>query len=254
MTNDIFPDTVYGQPVIFFDSLPSTNDYAKEKLSENDLGDSFVVVTGSQTQGKGRRGNQWYSEEGKDLTFTLAMRELSLPVEERFLITQVVSISIIDALQPYVSRGNFQIKWPNDIYFLGKKIGGILIENVIQGGMIESTIIGIGINLSQKTNPFEGISLIGIASVDFSADRIFTAISESAFRGLLDEQHFEREEVHRLYQDSLMGIGSNCEFQFEGGSYTGVFSGVNKNGEAMIVLDEDGQILRSENVENLRFV
>jgi biotin-(acetyl-CoA carboxylase) ligase len=51
-------------------------------------------------------------------------------------------------LDKYVE--NVTIKWPNDIYWNDRKLGGILIENSIQGGKLKSMIVGVGLNVNQK--------------------------------------------------------------------------------------------------------
>jgi BirA family biotin operon repressor/biotin-[acetyl-CoA-carboxylase] ligase len=59
-----------------------------------------------------------------------------------------ISLAILDALEQHI--GDVSIKWPNDIYWRNGKLGGILIENRLQGGCIKDCIIGIGLNVNQE--------------------------------------------------------------------------------------------------------
>lgn len=127
----------------------STNALLREMLRTENLPEGFVLQTDFQTAGKGQVGNSWESEEGKNLLFSLLLHPHHIQIEEQFIISQIVSLGIVHVLSQYSS--GFSIKWPNDIYFENKKIAGILIENSIQNGKIKATIVGIGLNVNQKT-------------------------------------------------------------------------------------------------------
>lgn len=134
--------------IIQVKQVESTNIKLKKFIVEDDIPEGFVVVTENQTGGKGQGTNTWESEPGKNLTFSLLLRPDFLNAEDMFLISKVVSLGIIDYLNTI--RKCFNIKWPNDIYYRNKKVGGILIENQIQGNTIKYSVIGIGINVNQE--------------------------------------------------------------------------------------------------------
>jgi BirA family biotin operon repressor/biotin-[acetyl-CoA-carboxylase] ligase len=69
---------------------------------------------------------------------------------EQFLLSQFVSLGIVDYLRNHVGLSDVTIKWPNDIYWKNKKIFGILIENLLVGSSISHTIVGVGLNVNQK--------------------------------------------------------------------------------------------------------
>ncbi len=75
-----------------------------------------------------------------------------LPVEDQFDLTRVVSLGVFDALWP-ITGNKLKIKWPNDLYYGDNKLGGILIENIIQSGKIKASVIGIGLNINQESFP-----------------------------------------------------------------------------------------------------
>jgi BirA family transcriptional regulator, biotin operon repressor / biotin---[acetyl-CoA-carboxylase] ligase len=137
-------------PIIIneINEVDSTNTYLKSLLTKDNLNEGYVVVTEFQKSGKGLGSNIWESESGKNLTFSLLLRPDSLKAEEMFLLSKAISLGIIDALNNI--KNCFTIKWPNDIYYQNKKVGGILIENQIQSDFIKYSVIGVGININQE--------------------------------------------------------------------------------------------------------
>lgn len=132
----------YGQ-VSVFDEIDSTNNYLLNRIGQ--LTSGSLCLAECQTAGRGRRGRQWYSPVGQNLYFSLLWKyPPPLPAS-------IPSLSLRVALvvaETFVAEGvsDIQIKWPNDIYYQGKKAGGILIESrPAQGGI--ALVIGIGLNL-----------------------------------------------------------------------------------------------------------
>lgn len=129
--------------IVHIDETDSTNRWMKE----NGSGD-MVVVADYQTAGRGCGTNKWESERGKNLLFSILIHPVDIPVFRQFHISMAISLAILDALEQHI--GDVSIKWPNDIYWRNGKLGGILIENRLQGGCIKDCIIGIGLNVNQE--------------------------------------------------------------------------------------------------------
>ena len=154
--------------IIKLNATDSTNNYLKQLLMDTALEDFCVVVTNHQTKGKGQMGAEWVSEKGKNLTFSVLKKEPSIVLPRRFLLSILVSLSIIKTLEAY-SVPKLAIKWPNDILSDHHKISGILIENIIKSNKIDFSVIGIGLNVNQKL--FKGLpkvtslkSILGMTS------------------------------------------------------------------------------------------
>jgi len=105
-----------------------------------------------QFAGRGQSGNSWHSEAGKNLTFSILLNPGFLPIERQFDLNIAISLALNDFLNKYIAGRAF-IKWPNDSYVDSKKIGGILIENIVHGNIIKHAIIGIGLNVNQENFP-----------------------------------------------------------------------------------------------------
>ena len=166
--------------ITHFNNIDSTNSYLQNLLDKGEDVADNVVVTDFQTSGKGQGKNVWQSEDGKNLLFSIALDMSFLKAEDQFLLTQMVSVAMINVLKNYLPEENLFIKWPNDIYFNNKKIAGILIKNEIKGIMLGTSIIGIGLNVNQTTfdeNLPNPISMKMITGKDYDLEEILLAIS-----------------------------------------------------------------------------
>jgi BirA family transcriptional regulator, biotin operon repressor / biotin---[acetyl-CoA-carboxylase] ligase len=164
---------------IFIKETSSTNDLLKQKLKDTVLPEFQVIWTDFQSSGKGQTGNSWESGKGKNLLFSILFYPKHIPIEEHFIVSQIVSISVVDVLNE-ITPG-FRVKWPNDIYFGEKKIAGILIENTLQGNLIKNMVVGIGVNINQKifiSNAPNPISLLQITGKIFNKKLILDQITD----------------------------------------------------------------------------
>mgnify|MGYP003526946868 CR=1 FL=1 len=129
------------------------------------VAEGTVVSTSFQTKGRGQLTNVWEAEEGKNILCSILLRPTALPIKSQFLISQAISVAIVDVLNTFAE--DFSIKWPNDIYYKEEKIAGILIENTLSSKGIDSCIIGLGLNVNQQSfksdapNPISLHNIIG---------------------------------------------------------------------------------------------
>lgn len=133
--------------IIVFNELDSTNNYAKQLVKEK-AAQGTVVLAHYQESGRGQVGNFWESECGKNLLFSLILYPGFLEAGKQFYISKVVSLALAKVLKQHLD--DVKIKWPNDIYVGEKKIAGILIENTVKGMALDSSIVGVGVNINQE--------------------------------------------------------------------------------------------------------
>ena len=136
---------------MWFDSLDSTNNEAKRRIS--DIDNLSVLSAVSQTAGRGQKGNTWHAAPGENLTFSIVLKfgENGYPelrADESFTISEITALSIAQLLEKYDMDA--MVKWPNDIYIDNRKICGVLIENTLSSNGVKSSIIGIGLNINQR--------------------------------------------------------------------------------------------------------
>lgn len=133
--------------MIFLDTVPSTNDYAKD-LARRGAAHGTAVMAKSQTAGRGRLGRSFLSPEGGlYLSVILRPRE---KVEELMALTAVLAAAACDAIKEVcgIYPG---IKWINDLVLDGKKLAGVLTElSLTSDGYVDYAVCGIGVNCNGK--------------------------------------------------------------------------------------------------------
>ena len=137
-----------GKNLIYLPTCQSTNDEAADLLRLGKGLEGTVVITDYQTAGRGQRGNQWLAQAGENFTLSLILRPNFLSASQQFHLNIAVSLGIYDFFASFLVEP-LKIKWPNDLFFGDQKLGGVLIENTIQRGRIENSIIGMGLNINQ---------------------------------------------------------------------------------------------------------
>ncbi|WRD29845.1 biotin--[acetyl-CoA-carboxylase] ligase [Helicobacter pylori] len=122
-----------------FDSLPSTQIYLLEKLKNNELKAPILILAKNQSAGIGSRGNIWEGAKSA-LTFSLALNASDLPND---LPMQANALYLGFLFKEVLKELGSQtwLKWPNDLYLGGQKIGGVLV-NAYKG----MRVCGIGVN------------------------------------------------------------------------------------------------------------
>jgi len=131
-----------GRVIILYDRIGSTNDHCSN-LGRSEFPEGTVVIAAEQMQGRGRKGRSWFSTTEGGLVFSVLLR----PGEKREGLMNLFSFSIIELL---VSEGiEAMMKWPNDIYIRGRKVGGILAE-----GRNDFVVLGAGLNVNESKSCF----------------------------------------------------------------------------------------------------
>src|SRR5690349_7854438 len=161
-----------GHSVVFMPECHSTNDEASRLIeSSSHVVEGTVVITDSQTSGRGQRGNTWITEPGKNLTFSLLMKPTFLNAQDQFLLNKAFSLGLYDYLNATL-QATVKIKWPNDMVVNDKKICGILIENQIQGQNIQNSIVGIGLNVNQENFSIPTATSMKVLGKDFTLENV----------------------------------------------------------------------------------
>ncbi len=138
-----------GKRILFLDTIDSTNNYAIEKMRQNDMQWGDVVCAKHQTKGKGQRHKKWESKRAENLLCSVVLNRPLFLADQLFKINIVASLSVVDLLEQ-LGLEEIQIKWPNDIYVRQKKIAGILTESIWSQNKLEGVVLGIGLNVNQQ--------------------------------------------------------------------------------------------------------
>lgn len=233
MYNSIYDTLIIGKKVIYLPSCHSTNDIAAELVRSDSSMEGAVVITDDQTKGRGQRGTTWVTEPRMNLTMSVVLTPVFLPIPDQFLISQSIALGVTTYLSTYSDK--VKIKWPNDIYLGDKKICGTLIENSIQGARLASSIAGIGVNVNQTR--FVGGRATSLAShtgKEFSMNEEFSKLVHH-----LDVWYFKlksghQEEIRREYLKYLFGYNQLCRFRYQNEIVSGTVTGITDYGKLCI--------------------
>lgn len=156
---------------IHIEETESTNNYLQKLTASEELADETIVLADFQTAGRGQSGNSWESESGKNITFSILFYPKQLPANQPFIIAEIAALFIKRTLDKFVS--GITVKWPNDIYWEDRKICGILVENILSGGLIRNSVIGAGVNLNQEVFCSNAVNPISLKQITGKAyDRL----------------------------------------------------------------------------------
>lgn len=223
----------------------STNQLMKETMKLQPLPEGLIIYTGYQTGGKGQGSNSWESAKGKNALFSILLYPHFIPAEQQFLISQMVSLGVIEGLQKVLAGNsvaeNLSLKWPNDIYWKNRKLGGILIENTWRGNLIASTIAGIGLNINQEEfhsdapNP---VSLQQITGQHYQLRDVLTSVTDAI---LAQYQQTDHHAIRKNYLSKLYRNEGVWPFRDSSGTFEASINAVMPDG-CLQLRDTSGKI------------
>lgn len=228
--------------IIKLNAIDSTNDYLKKLAKNAYLEQGTTVVAKRQIAGRGQVGNGWISKEGESLTFSIFNRFESLPADRQFAISMAISLGIFEALTA-LNIPKISIKWPNDILSANRKIGGILIENVLEGSHVKYSVVGIGVNVNEPFLPNlpQASSLKLETGTTFNLEEVLQLMLNHVFRNLEQVSEMDFLEMKRLYEDNLFRKEMVSVFENpEGSRFNGIIKGVSEIGELVVETENEG--------------
>jgi BirA family biotin operon repressor/biotin-[acetyl-CoA-carboxylase] ligase len=140
-----------GHELKFYEQTDSTNT-ALKRLAAQGACEGTVIISESQSKGRGRLGRSWVSKPGKGIWMSVLLRPLLHPSRVQSL-TLAAAVAVCQALSEFNIEG-FGIKWPNDIIIDGRKVCGILTELSAEAERVAWVIVGIGLNVNHLEEDF----------------------------------------------------------------------------------------------------
>ncbi len=205
--------SLFAQNLVFHRSLDSTNTLAKE-LAAQGAPEGTLVLAEEQSEGKGRMGRRWVSPGYVNLLFSLLLRP-HIHKEQVFVTTMILALATIEAIKSRTGLTS-TIKWPNDIFAEGKKLGGILTEFSLRQEEIDYVVVGLGLNVNWSPHQTEGVSNLATSILAETGSRIsrndllvaLLRIFEVYYGEVLSGQI---DEFYRTWNEASMIIGRNVE-------------------------------------------
>lgn len=240
-----------GKEIINLTECHSTNDTALSLYRSGLAKEGTIVITSMQTKGKGQRGNKWYSEPDKNLTFSLVLKPCFLDATEQFWLNMAISVGIHEGITEYVPE--IMIKWPNDfVHGIRGKVGGLLIENTIGANGIEISVIGLGLNVNQVAFPIpNATSMALVAGAELDKDEIFRTLIMKIEKWYVKLRKGALNEIKDYYLHYMYRFGEWAWYQ-DDELFLGKITDLGPTGN-LIVLKQN-KTTRSYAFKEIRFV
>jgi BirA family transcriptional regulator, biotin operon repressor / biotin---[acetyl-CoA-carboxylase] ligase len=229
-----------NQNFIFLTEVESTNNYANHLVLSKAAEHGTVVLAQHQKMGKGQQGNSWESEFGKNLLMSIILFPDFLPSAKQFYLSKIASLALANFVKS--EKAEVSIKWPNDIYVGNSKLAGILIENSIKANHLDSSIIGVGLNLNQERfvsdapNP---VSLKQITGKDYKIEEVALKIWELLSFWFENLQSRSFSEIDLIYFNQLYRGNEWAMFAKQGIQFEARIKGIGDFGQ-LILEDRSG--------------
>lgn len=224
-----------------FATLPSTNDHALKRAADRDCQKPLLIFAEQQTAGRGRGTNRWWSDGGA-LTFSLLTE--SIPTASSSSISLAMGVAACDAIRGLGGDLDAGLKWPNDVYLAGRKVGGILIERLSYHS--GDLVVGVGLNVNNSLHcaPAEisetATSLVDVArrlhNLQLVLIRLLQHI-EKAFAALRSDQRW----LQHRWRELCILSGRRVVVDIAHRRHAGLCQGIDDDG-ALIVQTASGPV------------
>lgn len=250
--------------IIELDEVDSTNRFLHDYDGEE--GQLMTVaIARRQSAGRGQGKNQWESEEGKNLTFSVKFRPEGVPANSQYVLLEAMALAVREALAKEVDtvrswhmledydfmfgrsvasgtdcRG-LTVKWPNDIYWDDLKISGTLSECEVSSKGVKSCIIGTGINVNQREFVSDAPNPVSLAQVlrrTVPLKKVFRSVMESFEKYLAMVNGGEYDQLKKEYMSVLYRRNGSYGYRDAKGDFYARIEDVDRNGHLLLRRDD----------------
>lgn len=235
-----------GRNQIRLNCIDSTNNYAAQMLRQTSISEGTLITSNYQSAGRGQRSNVWQSEPKKNILCTYILKPTWLGIERQFTLNKSIALAVFRAIRKYYESSDLKIKWPNDIFIGNRKVAGILMENVVAGSQIVSSLAGIGINVNQQNMSIDGRNVVSIADVikqPISLDLFQDELSSQIEAVYLCLRRGNDEKIDQEFTLELFKRDEECMFETPAGLQRFIVRKVSSHG-LLIVEDMEGNTLQ----------
>jgi BirA family transcriptional regulator, biotin operon repressor / biotin---[acetyl-CoA-carboxylase] ligase len=240
--------------IIKLNAIDSTNTYLKNLCVAQFVDNFTIVITENQTNGKGQMGAVWETQIGKNLTFSILIKDLLISLHEIFNLNILVSISVFEALQE-LKIPDLSIKWANDILSDKKKIAGILIENVIKSDKEILSVVGIGLNVNQENfdNLPQASSLKNITQTEWNKDLVLKKIVNRLQSNYNLYKSNGEAILWKKYHQNLFKINVPMAFEDKNNTkFMGIIKQVLPNG--LLQIETEDELLKNFDLKEIKML
>ena len=226
-----------------FESIESTSKYLKDiTIADNE--DCQVVIAKHQTNGYGRFKKKWDSKANGGLWMSIAssIKKINNPST----ITLAIGAVIAETLNDIGFKG-IGLKWPNDLIYGMKKLGGILVESHAKDEDLTGIIIGVGINFTAPSLSLDSTryniqptALEIISSDSFDKSELTASLILSIMNAIKEYDEFGFDPFFKTYKKYDFLRGRNITVERNNDNLSGLNDGISEDG-ALVIVNEVGR-------------
>ena len=226
--------TMFNNRIQHYYKIASTNTAAMEAASAG-APEGSVFLAEQQTSGRGRGGHEWHSAQSAGIYCSVVLRP-ALPPSDALILSLAAGLAVHSVVEGIGGHLKVDLKWPNDVLIGGKKFCGILTEMNAEATRVRYLVIGIGINVNQKSFPAElqsiATSLRMATGTEWSRVELCTALLKSLdreYRALLENPGAHAAVLQRFQERSSSVRGCRVQVE-ENGGFEGITEGLDAQG------------------------
>lgn len=231
-----------GHTISYFDTVSSTMDIANS-LALDGAKEGTLVVSENQAKGRGRLGRSWQSPKYKGIYFSLILRP-QLPLQEVAILTLLTAVGVCEAIREETAI-EAQIKWPNDILFESKKIGGILTELNAESDRVRFVSLGVGLNVNSDrlVNQAGGVSLKELTGSALDRAQLLKKVLEKIESYYLVFKKDGKQQIFKMWRQYAVTLGKRVKIASREAKIEGVALDLDSDG-ALLIRTDSGTITR----------
>jgi BirA family transcriptional regulator, biotin operon repressor / biotin---[acetyl-CoA-carboxylase] ligase len=227
--------TVFDNRLHHYYKIGSTNTAAMAAAAAG-IAEGSVFLAEEQTAGRGRGSRSWESERSAGIYCSVVLRP-ALPPSDVLPLTLAAALAVRTALAEVEPRVSLDLKWPNDVLINGRKVCGILAEMHAEATRVRYIVVGVGINVNQKSFPeeieSEATSLRMETGKECSRVEVAAALLKSLdreYRMLIEDPNAQQSILRRFAEQSSWARGKQIHVEDYGSRIEGTTEGLDERG------------------------
>jgi len=227
--------TMFYHQLHHFYKIDSTNTAAMAAAAGG-IVEGSVFFAEEQTAGRGRGENSWESERSAGIYCSVVLRPALAP-SDALALSLAAGLAVRAALAQVEARVSVDLKWPNDVLIQGRKISGILTEMHAEVTRVRHIVVGMGINVNQKSFPkeiaSEATSLHMETGSECSRVEVAAALLKSLdreYRALVEKPDARESILRRFAEQSSWVRGKQVRIEDSGSIIEGTTEGLDERG------------------------
>jgi BirA family biotin operon repressor/biotin-[acetyl-CoA-carboxylase] ligase len=234
----------YLDKTLIFDEISSTNTYLLEQ-AQNKNNETYICLAEMQTAGRGRFNRQWISPFGSNIYLSLLWK-FSNDLEKLSGLSLMIAVAILRALKKYGVKEKIEVKWPNDLYWQGRKLAGTLVELRGEFHHCYDAVIGIGLNIHvpEKLIRKADFPLSHLAEVTQSKhdrNRIIGLLLEETLDALAIFQEQGLKPFMKEFETADMVLNKSVKIKIADKTIQGTGRGIDEQGHFLLE-DKKGKL------------